>query len=284
MRRANYPAWTNPWEETIDRLKNELDQARRTILLLMPQNVQPVLSSYFSCEARQQTYGWESDVADKIIALAQILPPAEGSFLSDRAYCPLCGDGSSSPYQRGFSIPEGLHRHLVGWGGNVHQCRVMEAAVSLARDYWHDKFHPAEEAEEAEKRDRLAQRKKRGTLYRTSPYLEPQLIDEAIGFGAAPRDESELAWAEQRLEALGFQITREGNVKCYTNDRESFVAYADPRTRGGIEITVFRKPVSGRGRGRRTRPAVLTSFRLMDTWRNDLRGKYESRLPKMSGT
>jgi hypothetical protein len=143
-----YPEWNNPAEDAIRRLKSDLYEARTTIIELMPEDIQRLLTSYYSCESRQQTYGWAESVADEIVESAEVLPRQQGFYFSDRAYCPLCGHGSESPYESGFAVPEGLRRHLVGWG-NTRQCRVMEAALYLAGDYWHDKFHAAEQAEEA---------------------------------------------------------------------------------------------------------------------------------------
>jgi hypothetical protein len=159
----------------------------------------------------------------------------------------------------------------------------MEAATNLARDYWHDKFHAAEEAAEAEKQARTAQRKRSEMLFQARPDRDPQLIDEEIGYGATPRNDSELAWAEQRLVDLGFQITSEANVKSYVSEHEDFVVYADPRTKGEITFTVYKKPLPKRGRVPRIRKNFLNYFRLMDSWKNDIREKYEARLAKAIG-
>jgi hypothetical protein len=72
----------------------------------------------------------------------------------------------------------------MGWGDHVRQCDVMEAARSLAQDYWHARFHAVEQAEEAEKRARITERKKSEPVYRMAPDLGPELIDEGLGYGA----------------------------------------------------------------------------------------------------
>jgi hypothetical protein len=103
------------------------------VLDLLPEPTQHVLKGYYSCKSRQETYRWEQDVAKNLAASATILPHDKRSFFSDRAYCPLCGVGSTGPYTEGFSVPEGLMRHLLG-SGNVTPCLVMKVVLGLARD------------------------------------------------------------------------------------------------------------------------------------------------------
>jgi hypothetical protein len=224
---VRYTDWSNPYDDIIRRLKADLYEARTAIVRLMAEDTQRLLTSYFSCESRQQTDAWEQSVADEIIESAEVLPRTQGSYLSDRAYCPLCGGGSTSPYGSGFTVPEGLRRHLVGWG-NTQQCDVMKAALCLARECWDDKFRAAEQAEEVAKRERLEARKRTETLYRTMPDDDPRLVDENISYGTGARDQAQLDWAEGRLRELGFQTTSEANVRSYISERGDFVVYADP--------------------------------------------------------
>jgi hypothetical protein len=265
--------WGNPYKDAIRRLKAELDEARSTILALMPEETQRLLESYPSCESRQQTYSWQKSVAETIIESA-MLPREQGSYFSDRAYCPLCGCG-------GFTIPEGLRRHLEGWG-NMHKCDVMKAALGLAREYWHKQFHAAEQAEEVAKRECLEERKRTETLYRTMPDKDPQLLDE--GYGTRAREQAQLVWAESRLAELGFQTTSEGNVKSYLSERIDFVIYADPRASGQITFRLYKKPLPKKGRTARLRSARISTFYLLDSWKNDIRGKYETRLSSAMAT
>lgn len=151
----------------------------------------------------------------------------------------------------------------------------MQAAVKLACDYWQSQYADAEKAQEAEKRERLAQRKKSEVLYRTAPDLEPELIDERLSFDVTPRSKEELDWAEERLANLGFQITCNAKAKSYTNEHGDFVVYADPRQRGRIDFNVFPKGYK-RSRGR---PRLgWTSFYMLDGWKKELREKYEVRV------
>lgn len=48
----------------------------------------------------------------------------------------------------GFSLLEGLRRHVTGWGSD---CDVICAARRLARDYFNRQFSAAEEQERQEK-------------------------------------------------------------------------------------------------------------------------------------
>jgi len=142
MRRRNYPELINPYEETIARLRTKLSEARLVIIDLMPEEAQEILRSFHNCESREERNNWQALAVHGIILLAKPIP-RQGPFqLVERAYCPLCGGGSMSLYESGFSISKGLHRHLLGWGDN-RRCQVMEAAVLLARDHWHDKIEPA---------------------------------------------------------------------------------------------------------------------------------------------
>lgn len=274
MCRTRYFEADLQYGEKIRRLEDDLYFTRRTIIQLMPDNVQEIMNGYYSCRSRQELYLWEHDAVEETIKLANILSVEEGSYFSDRAYCPLCGEGTSSAYERGFSVPEGLRRHLAG-RGNIRQCGVMQAAVRLARDYWQSQYADAERAEEAEKREKLAQRKKSEMLYLTAPDLEPELIDERLSFGRTPRSKKELDWIEERLTNLGFQITCDANVKSYTNEHGDFVVHADPRQRGRVDFNVFPKDYN-RSRGR---PRLgWASFYMLDGWKKELREKYEVRV------
>ena len=151
-----YPHMINPYEQTIQRLQDELSKARRTIIEVMPEEVQNILTSYYSCTSREDGYRWEGETADSLVALAQPMTPESPFLSSPRAYCPLCGRGTTVPYASRFTLPEGLRRHLLGRSGSVRQCDVMEVATRLARDYWHDKSHATEAEAEAERRAHTA--------------------------------------------------------------------------------------------------------------------------------
>src|SRR5688572_5930604 len=104
----------------------------------MPEEIERLLNGYYSCRARSETQGWIAETASEIVSLAKILPDESSWNLSERAYCPLCGDGAQS-HEHGFTVPEGLSRHLLGLG-NTRECRVFGVALSLARSYWRREF------------------------------------------------------------------------------------------------------------------------------------------------
>jgi hypothetical protein len=122
-------------EQKIRNLESELYVARRVIIHLMPERGRKILMSYYDCESLQETYGWKDKIAEQLVEMAEPIGPP----YAERAYCPLCGEGSSSGRDQGYSIPLGLTRHLTGWGRS-YECKVVAAASALARSHWEDKF------------------------------------------------------------------------------------------------------------------------------------------------
>lgn len=269
----------NPIEEKNTQLEWKLYQARETILILMPEGVQEILRSYRSCASRDDANQWNHTVVEKIISLAEELPSPRVVGLPRFAKCPLCGSGSMAAYQPGFTLPEGLRRHLVGWG-NARQCGVFHAVSALARDCWNNKFSAAEEAEADNAQARTALRKRLEVLYRVAPDLEPRLIDDGLDYGAIPRDADGMKWADERLKVLGFEIVREGAVKSYLSERGDFVVYADPREHNKIRFTAYKKPLPKVGH-RGPRLWALNSFSFQDRWTIDIKGKFERRLAEL---
>jgi hypothetical protein len=215
-------------------------------------------------------------VADELIAMAEPLTREHNLYSSERAYCPLCGEGSSSPYEYGYSLPEGLRRHLTGSGAN--QCVVTEAASKLAHDHWHSKFRETEQREESERAMLLASRKKTETLYKVALDRGPLLIDEQLWYDTVIRNEEEMVWAEQRLIDLGFRINIQDRIKSYIDEQETYLVYADPRVKGQITFTIYKGPLPTKSETMRTRSRALQRFRIPDNWKNDLRGKYHQRV------
>lgn len=274
MKRSHYPTLSNPLEERVKKLEDDLFLARRSILSLMPESLHTSLNSYYSIKSREDSYRWKDDVAQQVIEHATPLPRVS-EYFGERAMCPLCGKGSNSPYEEGFSIPEGLRRHLVGFG-NTHQCVVSEAAFALARDYWNSQFQASEEEERRAQKAEIERRRKSETLYRNEPRGTPELLDEGISVFRGSRDSDGLAWAEQRLESLGFSLSIENRVKAYINEATDFIVYADPRPSGEIVFQVFRK-TSEKPRRSGNRNAV-GRFSIPDRWKHDLAAKYTAAL------
>jgi len=117
-------------------LETDLDAAYRTILEMVPsEQLRDALKSYYPADPDVPGWAWREKLAQQVISAAVILPSG-GSATVDRAYCPFCGQGASSPSDVGYALPEGLRRHLLGWGANSKNCEVMRAATSLANNYW----------------------------------------------------------------------------------------------------------------------------------------------------
>jgi len=165
-------------EELISSLQDQLYRARRSIISLVTEEAQKILWGYVDCESQSDAHRWRNIAAREIIKLAEPLP-SELFHSSNRAYCPLCKDGALVLYESGFKLPEGLRRHLIGWGNENNQCIVFGAAMNLARDHWGDRFRE----KQAEGAASIARERRRSeTLYKIDPNKSPVLIDEGIPF------------------------------------------------------------------------------------------------------
>jgi hypothetical protein len=262
-------------EQRVSRLEDELYLARQAVRSLLPDDVNARFSSYYDCDDRRAAHQWEHDLIDYVIGRAQPLTRDEGSYFGLRGYCPLCGNGSTSPYDRGFALPEGLSRHLSG-AGNTGRCAVFETLLSQARDYWEPRFQEIEAAEKALRDAETERRRRTELLYRVSPDSPPRLIDEGA-YGDHPRDGESLAWAQERLQSLGFISAHADRVCSYTFARDEYIVFADPRVKGKLVFEVH--PSNPRKRARRgsARPR-MQRFELPDSWKNDLTGKFNQRL------
>jgi hypothetical protein len=80
------------------------------------------------------------------------------------------------------------------------------------------------------------------------------------------------------LSELGFQTVSETNVKSYIVELGDFVVYADPRMGGQIVFRVYKRPLPKKRRIPRGRSARRREFHLLDSWKRDIQGKYETRL------
>jgi hypothetical protein len=263
----------------IERLREQLYDARRCIVDLMPEHYGDMLESYYRCESRPDRHRWQYATADEIVddvieQRQQLANIADRAYYDDRAPCPLCGGESSSPYTRGFALPEGLRRHLTGWGQS-QRCPVMEQTRGLAQDYWRSKFADQDQAEEDAKEAQLAERRKSETLYRTTPGGKSELID--AGYYGTVRTPDGLQWAEDRLRGLGFTIDCTDRVWSATWSDAEFTVYADPRLPGQISFRAY--PTAG-ARRRARHIGRYHPFSLPDAWKHDLPGKFRARLPK----
>jgi hypothetical protein len=130
-------------DERIRRLEEDLYEARCAVVSLLPEPIQAIAESYHKCKSRSEADQWKERLVEGVIARAEILSPQDGSRWGPRAYCPLCGHGSSGPYDRGFAVPDGLERHLMGRYNSVG-CLPLSPVLGMARDYWRPIFAKTE--------------------------------------------------------------------------------------------------------------------------------------------
>lgn len=247
-------------------LRRLLREANETVLHLLPREVREVIEApYPGLETWSDIYRWESQAIQQVIRSAKPIECSSREF-GPRAMCPLCGYGGANFYEDGYALPEGLARHLEGYG-KTQQCRVMKAARWLVRDLFGAKARAAEYAEDERRKQEQESRSRRETLFQIHPDAPAELID--AGWGPKPvRDGSQLEWALQRLVSLGFCVTRDDNIITCTRDWGQGIAYADPRRQGAIEVRVFSKI-----KPRRKARVPLTRGMLHDRMKNDLKGR-----------
>jgi hypothetical protein len=136
---------TQDLESKVRQLRNDLFVARQALIYLMDQ--QDLLRGYFGIHDFDKLREWRLERAEAVMKEAWVRPGEEmGDPRWPRALCPLCRQGAQAGRDvRGFAVPEGLRRHLLG-ELNSRQCAVFAAAESIARDSIHeareDGWHP----------------------------------------------------------------------------------------------------------------------------------------------
>ncbi len=260
-------SWESTSEQTIKRLQDELLTARYVILSLMPESLRNLLTSYYNCKSREDTYQWDNMVAEKLLEYVEIIPyhPENGR---ERAYCPLCGEGSDDPYEKGYALPEGLRRHVAG-EGNTKKCPVVEQIRHLAMAYWDSKFAEKERLEREESGKVLESRRANETLYIVSPHAKAKLIDEIGWSGDSHRDSAQLEWAESRLHELGVRKIVADRVVSYLYEDGELCIFANPIRQKSIEFYAYK--MSTRGRAGHSHHRYV----LPDRYVKGLRDKFE---------
>ncbi|MGB3222551.1 MAG: hypothetical protein WBB23_07100 [Desulforhopalus sp.] len=122
-------------DEEIRRLKDQLYDARSTILDLVDDEFSEMLNDIRSVGSLEEVGSFLEGVSLKVIERAVILPKGHDQDWTDRAYCPLCGAGSQGHYVEGFVVPKGLSLHLTG-RGRTDRCIVIKVCKDLALDYF----------------------------------------------------------------------------------------------------------------------------------------------------
>jgi hypothetical protein len=263
-------------DERIRTLENHLYKACYAVVMLLPEPIRDIANSHYSIGSREDAHHWENALVDRIVESATTLSRDEGSYFGPRAYCPLCGSGSSGPYDRGFALPEGLRRHITGFG-NAGPCDVLSPVLDLARDYWMPLVEKVEVERETERRAVLERRRESEEMYVLGPNARPLLNDEDIGYGPTARDHESLIRAEDRLEQLSFENIGDGQVRRFTKTIDDYIIYADHREAGRLTFYVYPLHKSSTAKRRGRAPTRRQSFFLLDTWRKDLDWKFASR-------
>ena len=93
----------------------------------------------YSLKSHVEAAAWLRQVTENIISKFENDPSILEDYFSQKfANCPLCNRGSSTPYQSGFKLSEGLRRHLLGTHHSSNQCFFMVMAREDARDRIND--------------------------------------------------------------------------------------------------------------------------------------------------
>jgi hypothetical protein len=122
------------------KLSERLFEARRALQQVLPEKIAELLTSDHRCLTTGDVWRWRDDVVKKALEMAEPRSDAEmGKSHLPRAYCPLCGDSSQDPYNRGFAFPSGLTMHLCG-EKRSHECAVLRVFRLEALDRVEDEF------------------------------------------------------------------------------------------------------------------------------------------------
>ncbi|WP_124800606.1 hypothetical protein [Paraburkholderia phosphatilytica] len=118
--------------DKVHRLETDLFVARDALIYLL--DARDLLSGFYGIRDRSQLREWREATATKVIEAAWVRPGEEmGDARWPRALCPLCRQGADARRDvRGFAVPNGLRRHLLG-ELNSRQCPVFGAAEGMAR-------------------------------------------------------------------------------------------------------------------------------------------------------
>ncbi|MGY4283626.1 hypothetical protein ACVWXO_002846 [Bradyrhizobium sp. LM2.7] len=248
-------------DDQIGRLKDELWDARHTILRLAPDQFHEILEGYDlvegggrrAIETRQDLRQWERDLYSAVIEAAERIehPEPKNSWMHEhRVACPLCRSrGSGAFYMDGWKVPGGLEMHLEGAGRTEH-CSVTKAAYRLMLDRHREKF----EATELATRQQLAERKKTEPVVQVRPDEAPELLFEPRFSDQKCRTPEQLTVIEDRLREIGFEVERNDNVVTYRRmSGDTWMVLADPRRDSGVEFELFKRSGKYRWNGLRRR-------------------------------
>jgi hypothetical protein len=112
-------------QESVRELEDRLFRAQQALRLLLPPKLLHLLASDGECLTREDVWKWWDTVVQAVAKMGEVIPESVGKTTKERAYCPVCGGSSNSPYTSGFEYPNGLLLHLRGKRG-AHECSVLQ--------------------------------------------------------------------------------------------------------------------------------------------------------------
>lgn len=115
--------------DRVERLETQLAIAQQAVVTRLPESVREILDQHHATHIAA-LLDLRKALANEALRLAE---PIKLGFGPAEALCPLCGDRSSRPYAHGFTVPEGLRKHLLG-DGNAHPCPVLHTVFLQERD------------------------------------------------------------------------------------------------------------------------------------------------------
>jgi len=131
--KINYAVSEKAMREKIDELRHDLERARDDMIDIMPEKISEQLKKYLLCNNHDDRLQWWYESLKVITDSTVPDPEFSNSWTGKRANCPLCHGGNNWHYN-GFSLPEGLRRHLEGNSG-AHACHILKHMDELSFDY-----------------------------------------------------------------------------------------------------------------------------------------------------
>ena len=133
--------------ELVEELCDEIHYIRSTFLHILPFSLDDNdLGNYYNIKSSLELSSWEHKFIDKVVDEVDTSQwdkkMKSNEFkrnLNSRGECPLC---HSKPYgawndweaaEYGYTIPEGLRRHLTGYG-KMNQCVVVKSIFNYVFD------------------------------------------------------------------------------------------------------------------------------------------------------
>lgn len=131
-----------PQRDDEESLRRQLEVAYVAIEEMLPIHISEFYEGRYRVTSTKEGREWWKLFLDEIVQHS-------GAASHDRRVpCPLCGRGaetSLSSASSGFVYPDGILRHLMGYG-NAHQCPVTKALEDHAKTDWNERFAAVDRA------------------------------------------------------------------------------------------------------------------------------------------